>query len=304
MVKKTLRKNKKSFRLSGGSNVWNDILKLSIVPSMNKKIGGNKKTSKKHMLKPIGIKNANNIMNGGFVRGGSTQFFPVNCTRVDNIQNNTFTQEGGSQVWKDLIKMSYKSKYGKRGGNKKTLKKMNGGFIRGGSTQFFPVNCTRINNTQSIQPNRFEVKTGGYRKKKLFGGSDGKFIVTKEQRIEINEISKYIIASGDKIHQSFGGVTSVANNIFKEYIKGMLNPSDIVSENVDSIDVELIKNHGHNLKIDNVFGQEGDFDTLKEFKVLRYVIDKSSEGIDVTKENHHKREGHDSERSDHGSEEE
>ena len=286
MVKKTLRKNKQAFKLSGGSKVWNDLLKISIVPSMNTKIGGNKKTSKKNVLKPIGMKNANSIMNGGFIRGGSTQFFPVNCTRVENNENicydildNTLTQEGGSQVWKDLIKMSYKSKYGKRGGAKKTLKRMKGGFIRGGSTQFFPVNCTRINNTQNIQP-KFEVKSGGYRKKKFFGGADPK--LTKEQRREIDEISKYIMASGDKIHTNLGGITTVANNIFKEYIKGILNASKIVSVDVDNINEELINKNGYQLTIESRFGQEGDFDTTKEFKILRYVIQKSSEGIDVT----------------------
>ena len=212
MVKKTLRKNTQKFQLSGGSNVWNDLLKLSIVPSMNKKIGGNKKTIK-NIIQPIGVNNLNNELEGGFIRGGSTQFFPVNCTRVENNYN--------------------------------------------------------VNS---------EVKSGGSREKKNLIGAG----LTKEQRSEIDGISRYIMASGDKIHLKLGGITNVANNIFKEYIRGVLNASGIISVKVDDINQQLINTNGFELEIENVFGQEGDFETLKQFRVFRYVIEKSLEGIDVT----------------------
>ena len=110
---KTLRKNKSNKKtikrkLSGGSSsVWRDLLKMSVIPSM-KKIGGNRKnTISKRLYRPLGLKKANKIMKGGFIRAGSTQFFPVNCTKVDNVQNVE----------------TVKNKSGGRRRNKKTLKK-------------------------------------------------------------------------------------------------------------------------------------------------------------------------------------
>jgi hypothetical protein len=169
MVKKTLKKNnKKSLKSGGSNNVWGDLLKMSIIPSINIKKGGkyNKKTFKRNLYKPFGNRNVNRILKGGFIRGGSTQYFPVNCTKVENNQSvQQINQEGGSsKVWNDLLKMSVVPSLKKKGGkyNKKTLKNklykpignkinniMEGGFIRGGSTQYFPVNCTRIDNQPS-----------------------------------------------------------------------------------------------------------------------------------------------------------
>jgi hypothetical protein len=110
---KTLRKNKSNKKtikrkLSGGSSsVWKDLLKMSVIPSMSK-IGGNrKKTISKKIYKSLGFKKANKIMKGGFIRSGSTQFFPVNCTKVNNVQNVE----------------TVKNKSGGKRKNKRTLKK-------------------------------------------------------------------------------------------------------------------------------------------------------------------------------------
>ena len=107
VIKKSLKNNKrlktnnkKSLKLSGGSNnVWGDLLKMSIIPSFNNKKGGkyNKKTLKNKLYKPAGMKQINNIMKGGFIRSGSTQYFPVNCTKLENnLQMQQNNQQGGS----------------------------------------------------------------------------------------------------------------------------------------------------------------------------------------------------------------
>ena len=90
MFKNTLKKKntkRKSQKLKGGNtSVWKDLLRISVIPSLKK---GGKKTLNKKLYQPLGHNKANRIMKGGFVRAGSTQFFPVNCTRVkyDNLQN-------------------------------------------------------------------------------------------------------------------------------------------------------------------------------------------------------------------------
>ena len=71
-------------------------------------------------------------MEGGFIRSGSTQYFPVNCTKIENnesIQQNNHKflklSGGSSNVWRDLLKMSIIPSINlKKGGkyNRKTLK--------------------------------------------------------------------------------------------------------------------------------------------------------------------------------------
>lgn len=89
MFKNTLRKKhtkQKSKKLRGGNtDVWKDLLRISVIPSLKK---GGKKSLNKKLYQSLGHSKASRIMKGGFVRAGSTQFFPVNCTRVkyDNLQ--------------------------------------------------------------------------------------------------------------------------------------------------------------------------------------------------------------------------
>lgn len=69
---------------------WNNILKYSILPAMTHN-GGHKKSKKKLSTK-LGLKKTNILLNknlkGGFIRGGSTQFFPINCTNLNNNHVN------------------------------------------------------------------------------------------------------------------------------------------------------------------------------------------------------------------------
>ena len=125
MVKKTFKKSiKRSLKLSGGYNVWKDLLNLSIMPSVNLKKGGKTEGGNK-LYKPFGKVNADKIMTGGNIRSGSTQYFPVNCTNTENNYPIKQTnQEGGkSTVWNDLVKMSVVPSIKKTGGNKSFKKK-------------------------------------------------------------------------------------------------------------------------------------------------------------------------------------
>lgn len=213
MVKKTLKKNNKNIsNLSGGSNVWSDLLKMSIIPSTNIKQGGkhNKKTLKNNLCRPIGNRNVNKILEGGFIRGGSTQYFPVNCTRLDNQPSQIVKQEGGNF-------------------------------------------------------------------KRMIGGTD-------EAEIDsAKELSRLILTVGGHIKNSFAGKINVAIDIFKEYIKEILNAAEIVSVNVEDINDELIKKNGYEYQIDTSFGQAIDTKVLNQFNLLYYVIQQSVQDIDVTK---------------------
>jgi hypothetical protein len=100
-----MRKSLKKKNNSGNNYVWNDLLKLSIIPSMYK--GGGHNKTLKNLYKPLGHKKLNKLLKGGFIKGGSTQQFP---------STNNFI--GGKN-------------------NKKNTKR--GGFIRSGSTQQFPI---------------------------------------------------------------------------------------------------------------------------------------------------------------------
>ena len=112
-MRKSLKNN------SENNSVWNDLLKLSIIPSMYK--GGRHKKTLKNLYKPLGYKKLNSLLKGGFVKGGSTQQFP---STNKNIQNNFI---GGKN-------------------KKKNTKK--GGFIRSGSTQQFPTKIEIETNTK------------------------------------------------------------------------------------------------------------------------------------------------------------
>mgnify|MGYP006932091347 FL=1 len=91
-------KTKKNIKQKGGklnNAKWNNILKYSVLPTMIKK-GGDIKSKKNRLSKKIGLKKTNNLLKkslkGGFIRGGSTQFFPVNCT---NLNTNNINQLQG-----------------------------------------------------------------------------------------------------------------------------------------------------------------------------------------------------------------
>ena len=73
-------------------------MKLSVIPTISK-TGGSKKSLKNKLYKPLGNYKANQLMKGGFVRSGSTQFFPVNCTKMNNQTNsqNIKSESGGKR---------------------------------------------------------------------------------------------------------------------------------------------------------------------------------------------------------------
>ena len=120
-MRKSLKNN------SENNSVWNDLLKLSIIPSMYK--GGRHKKTLKNLYKPLGYKKLNSLLKGGFVKGGSTQQFP---STNKNIQNNFI------------------------GGKNKNTKK--GGFIRSGSTQQFPITNKSIQNNLIGGKNKKKIR--------------------------------------------------------------------------------------------------------------------------------------------------
>jgi len=79
------RKHKTNKKINKRS--WKNIIKYSIIPK--KMNGGSQKTKNnlQNWIKPLGKKNTikllNNLKSGGFIRGGSIQYFTAPCNAAN-----------------------------------------------------------------------------------------------------------------------------------------------------------------------------------------------------------------------------